>query len=293
MGVLTLYQGDTHERAANVGSGIPHWCVWPDPERTFLVEPGWRIITDSGAFPDVSRGRISIPDALERQLAFESRSGYVSEFLVSYDRLIDEIMKGGKQVKKRWPENLGWSAVEETVAAAKFLSSQRERLGPRRLILSSQGVTPDQYTACSCRVLSHCQPVDCFGFGGFCIIGQRRHLLKGFAETVRRVLPLVKEAGLSRVHLFGVGYTPALLFFEAECRALGLAASTDTNRFYKEVSRGYRFDPRTGSSPKVGRPPKAGRLRVSIENMQAAYEYIRQLPLRPTASQMDLFGLAA
>jgi hypothetical protein len=101
-------------------------------------------------------------------------------------------------------------AVAETIEAAAYLASQRERLAPRKLVLSAQGVDPFQYRECAQEILKHMQPGDSFAFGGWCILGQVRSLLPKFMDTIQLTMPLVAKAGITDVHIFGVLYLPAL-----------------------------------------------------------------------------------
>ena len=48
------------------------------------------------------------------------------------------------------------------------------------------------------------------GFGGWCILGRWKSWLPVFFETCRRTFPLIAKAGVSRLHIFGVLFEPAL-----------------------------------------------------------------------------------
>lgn len=195
---------------------------------------GW---IDSGAFQDVRPDlRLTPAEALSRQLRWE---GLARETwgdprwrlarLVSYDRLIDEKWTAAGKKKVRWSVREADSAVRETVDAAAYLSSRREALSPRGLILACQGVDATQYAECATGVLAHCRPGDVFGLGGWCILGIQRSWLPTFWAAMRRVLPMVRAAGLSQVHIFGVMWRPALggLLWLADQE--GLAVSTDSS----------------------------------------------------------------
>lgn len=196
------------------------------------------VLTDSGAFQDVdTETRLSFEDALERQLEYERRVGYVSEYIVSYDRLVDEQLIEGEKVKQRWGFSAAEEAVRETVDAAKYLSDRREQLAPRKLILSAQGVTIEQYVRCSKQIIAMMDKRDCFGFGGFCIIGQRRNSMtpdgctfpEQFVCIVEEVMPLLQFAGIKRAHVFGVSYLPALRQVIPIAERHGVALSIDTS----------------------------------------------------------------
>lgn len=203
-----------------------------------------RGIVDSGAFTDINRdSRLTYKQALDRQLEFELRASLAWKAIeqlgcawqgyafVSYDRLIDEVKKSdvrGGKVKQRWQWDVAESAMVETIEAARYLASQRQRLAPRRLILSAQGVDAVQYTACAEEVLAVTTPSDIFGLGGWCILGRETKLLSVFWATLYQVLPMVKQAGVKDVHIFGVLYLPALggLLWLAD--KYGLSISTDS-----------------------------------------------------------------
>jgi hypothetical protein len=195
---------------------------------------GLSYLLDSGAFSDPPAARLTPATALERQLSWEERAARVwgvhvpAEALVSYDRLIDEIWVDGFRVKRRWSEAEAWSAVEETVEAAAYLASQRERLRPRALVLAIQGVTAEQYVACAERVLAVAHPDDWLGLGGWCILGRWRSWLPEWFRTIQLVVPRAARSGIRRIHVFGVLYLPALGPLVWLADRYGLAVSTDS-----------------------------------------------------------------
>ena len=203
------------------------------PERVVHAAPLCGLL-DSGAFTDPPHNRLTPELALERQLAWESIASdkwavpFQATGLVSYDLLIDETWIAGTRHKRRWDLRSAETAVRTTVEAAAYLSSQRHTLAPRTLILSAQGVDALQYAECAAGVLQCAQPGDWFGFGGWCILGRFTRMLPIFWQTLHLVLPMVKLAGLSHVHIFGVMYRPALggLLYLAD--QYGLTASTDS-----------------------------------------------------------------
>ena len=212
-----------------------HRCFTPVHAPPPHVDPSrLSYLLDSGAFSDPPSARLTPEAALERQLAWEERAARVwgvhvpAEALVSYDRLIDEIWVGGVRIKRRWSEAEAWRAVDETVEAAAYLSSQRRRLHPRALVLAIQGVTAEQYVACARQVLALAHQDDWLGLGGWCILGRWRSWLPEWFRTIQVVLPLASRAAILRIHVFGVLYLPALgpLVWLADRH--GLAVSTDS-----------------------------------------------------------------
>ena len=195
-----------------------------------------RILLDSGAFTDVMGSRRLDPEqALDRQLAWERRAGerwgapVISHALVSYDRLIDEQELDGRRQKLRWSVADGELAVAETVEAAHYLAAQRERLAPRRLVLSAQGVEANQYARCVERILPAAGPDDWLGLGGWCLLGRWTSWLPEFWRTISRVLPMARDAGIRHAHLFGVLWLPALGCLLWLADRLGMTVSTDSS----------------------------------------------------------------
>lgn len=207
----------------------PQVVSWSDRERSKVVG-----LLDSGAFTDPPHRRLSLEGALARQLSWEERAGakwggpWRASGLVSYDLLIDETWVAGKREKRRWSVDEAEWAVSATIDAAAYLASQRERVAPRTLVLSCQGVDPVQYDECAVEVLKVAQPQDWFGLGGWCILGRQKTLLPSFWSTLRLVLPRVKAAELSHVHVFGVLWEPALAGLAWLAHHHGLTVSTDS-----------------------------------------------------------------
>ncbi len=193
-------------------------------------------ILDSGAFTDVRKARLDPAAALLRQLAWEVHASqrwgapFMASALVSYDQLIDEKLVAGRRVKQRWNVAEADAAVRVTVEAAAYLASHRERLLPRRLLLACQGVDAQQQLECATEILRIAAPGDGFGLGGWCILGRNHGWLPTFWSTLHRLLPLVAAAGLSWVHIFGVGWEVALGGLLWLAHLHGLRVSTDTSR---------------------------------------------------------------
>lgn len=195
-------------------------------------------ILDSGAFTDRPEARLTPAQAFDRQLRWERAAcrlwgipeGAWRAFgLVSYDRLIDEVWVAGRRHKRRWAVADAERAVEETVEAARYLADQRERVAPRTLLLSCQGVDAAQYEACVAEVLRVATSTDWIGLGGWCILGRYTTWLPTFWATLHAVLPRIAAAGIRHVHIFGVLYQPALggLLWLADRH--GLTVSTDSS----------------------------------------------------------------
>ena len=291
--VMKLYIGNSkHVQIQKALKHVNHFCFEP-VGRGHLPDHKCKVLLDSGAFADVRRGRLSFEHALERQLKYEIKNNFISEKIVSYDLLIDEQLQGDRQIKSRWKEKAGWSAVDVTVAAAEFLISHREELRPRQLVLSCQGVTPEQYIECARRILEIASPEDCFGLGGWCIVGQQRHLAKLFWKAINAILPMIAAAGMKDIHVFGLAYVPLIRDFAIACKSFGLESSNDTTRFYCELSRGYTFVSELGKSLYYSGQLATGRNlaldhQLAIANIEAAYKFFAHI--EDWKSPIELFG---
>jgi hypothetical protein len=193
-------------------------------------------LLDSGAFSDPWSKRLSPEQALERQLIWEHKASQLwSQHwqcfgLVSYDLLIDEVWTGTERQKQRWTVKQADHAVAVTVDAANYLADQRQRLWPRNLILSCQGVDAIQYRECVVDILKIATPDDWIGLGGWCILGRQISWMPEFFVTCYEVLPLISTAGIKHVHIFGVLYLPALGGLLWLCDQYNLVVSTDSTR---------------------------------------------------------------
>jgi hypothetical protein len=203
------------------------------------------VLLDSGAFQDIKKSeRLTYQGALNRQLAFEDRTGFQSKFLVSYDRIVDESPTvHGERKKRRVNLTTADSYVQQTIDAAKFLADQRDDLYPRRLVLSNQGVTPDQYIGCLKETLKFAEPTDVIGLGGFCIIGQIPRFTKDYFEVLERALPLLRKKGVRRLHIFGVGVFKTLIRTHVQCWRYGVTPSYDTSSLELNAVYGRAFSP--------------------------------------------------
>lgn len=188
---------------------------------------------------------------MERQLAFEKKIGRSAYALVSYDRLVDEQMEGGEQIKKRVTGDTAEQYVTETIEAAEYLSSRRERLPGRRLVLSCQGSTAEQYLDCLKEVLQIARPGDIVGLGGFCILSKSKTYENQFYEVIREGFPCIKRAGVDRVHIFGMGVFRALVQADIWARMNGLECSYDTSAAEMNAVFGKSFDPVQGQMRQI------------------------------------------
>lgn len=204
------------------------------------------ILLDSGAFSDgieldqdgniVANKRLSFEAALQRQFNHAHKYKYTGqvESIVSYDLLIDETWQDGERSKERWSVESAEYAVEQTVKAAHYLSSQRKRIDAFfghhvRLILSAQGVEAAQYKRCAQEIVKVMKPDDIFGLGGWCITGLRRHeMLPNAAMILPGVFEVLGDAGVKRVHVFGVIIPAMLGFLLYLCDQYGIFLSTDS-----------------------------------------------------------------
>ena len=201
------------------------------------------VLLDSGAFQDIKKAeRLSLQGALDRQLAFEERVGFLSKYLVSYDRIVDESPTvHGERKKRRVGKSTAEKYVEETIDAAKYLADQRDELEPRRLVLSNQGVTPDQYVGGLKEILKFAEPQDVIGLGGFCIIGQIPRFTKDYYDVLERALPLLKAKKVRRLHIFGVGVFKVLIRTHVLCWNHGIIPSYDTSSLELNAIYGRTF----------------------------------------------------
>src|SRR5579884_1341060 len=187
------------------------------------------VIQDSGAFCDGPGYRLSVEQALERQIVHADRFGYAARVTHrgSYDVLIDEKWGSeGRRYTCRWSEAEAWDACIATIQAARYLSRHRHGL---RCILSAQGVTPAQYLKCVAALLPYLEHGDKLGLGGWCIVGKRPwQMLPVFRETMRRVIPFVGQEGVKEIHLWGCLYAPALGELLALCDQHGIRLSVDS-----------------------------------------------------------------
>jgi hypothetical protein len=218
----------------NLG-GLRCFTAAHPPQSLGPVPNSVRALLDSGAFSDLPHKRLSYEAALERQLKWEHRASklwgweFRTDFLASYDLLIDETWVAGKRHKRRWAIEDAHEAVQVSVRAAEYLASCRRELQPRKLVLGVQGVDALQYEECVRGVLDVAAPGDWIGLGGWCILGRFTSWLPTFWASMRRVLPLIASAGVRHVHLYGVLYVQAVGGLLWLCDREGIALSVDSS----------------------------------------------------------------
>ena len=214
----------------------PYACISPVYGKTekkqsvnaVYVPQGTSIIQDSGAFSDGPSLRLSVEEALERQIAHAEQFDYTHQIThrASYDLLIDEKWENGIRHKARWTEADAELAVKLTVKAAAFLSAHRQDIP---CILSAQGVSAKQYLKCAEQVVPHLETQDLFGLGGWCVTGKfPAQIMPVFRETMHEVIPFLGREGVKHVHIWGVCYAPALGELLWLCNQHDIALSTDS-----------------------------------------------------------------
>lgn len=193
------------------------------------LPPDTLVIQDSGAFSDSQVKRLCHKSALERQYAHSEEFNYNSQIThrASYDLLIDEKWENGVRSKRRWSENDAESAVRETVEAVMFM----KRTHSGGTVLSAQGVTANQYLKCAMEIFPLMDmDKDIFGLGGWCITGKMsKRIMPSLRSTFRKVIPAAANAGVKRVHIWGVLYAPALRELLSWCKQFDIVCSTDSS----------------------------------------------------------------
>lgn len=232
--------------------------------------PGARAICDSQAFQTwktrtpgkrTKRERMTADEAIDAQLAFRARlraelgdPAFDFEGVVTYDKLVDEAVVNGKQVKRRAAEVDAVAMVAETIAAARVYQARRDEFGGA-IAYAAQGATLDQYMDCVRQLLPLMRPgKDWLALGGFCIIGQQRSLIPLFIEVCREVAPLLARHGITRVHVLGVTVVEALQYASAVFAEHGIVLSTDSASMEVNALRGREWHvdhmlARPGASP--------------------------------------------
>lgn len=239
--------------------------------------PNTPVLQDSGAFSDGPLCRLDFKESLERQIAHAAKYKYAHliEAVASYDLLIDEKWQDGKRSKRRWDQFHAELAVDETVNAARYLSEHRYCLPySPRLVLSAQGVTPNQYAGCVRRILPFFESRDILGLGGWCILGQRKSYLPDFYETIRAVIPLVSDARIGRVHIWGVLYAPAIGALLWMCDKYGIVPSTDSSGPSVRPARGV-WGYMGWVDKNYKRPPVETRGRERVRHVRAVRNWLK------------------
>lgn len=218
-----------------------------NPERIvgrIMVNPHYRVkvvgdakvICDSGAFQDIDRvTRLTPEQALEKQLSYENNlrlSDHAFNYFESiciYDQMIgvDEQLIDGKKVKMRGTHQTALKAIRETLLAAEYYASRRTSI-EGKICFVGQGIDPRQYIdRCIVPMLDLIRPKDFFAFGGFCIIGRVPSLKPVFYQTFQEAMPLLKKAGVARIHLLGVLVSDVVTWATVEAKKYGIAISND------------------------------------------------------------------
>lgn len=160
-----------------------HLCL--NPKYKVSLQKDVKVLLDSGAFQDREKNtRVTFEEALNRQLKYEKKVGFISERIVSYDYM---------------------GNVEETIKANQYLASKREELKPRQLVLMVQGVTTREYIHCLTETLKIATPEDCIGFGGVALAGKINDLKFKLWDAFKIGLPVIYNSGIKDIHIFGVG----------------------------------------------------------------------------------------
>ncbi|MBA2681123.1 MAG: hypothetical protein H0U76_22335 [Ktedonobacteraceae bacterium] len=186
------------------------------------------VIQDSGAFCDGPGQRLSFEAARKRQIIHAEKYLYASKvaYRFSYDVLIDEKWHHGQRYKQRWTEGEAWEACAVTIQAAGYLSRHRDGIP---CILCAQGVSAAQYLKCVQGILPHLQSGDVLGLGGWCVLGKfPRQIMPAFREMLHQVIPFVGQEGVTRIHIPGCLYAPALGELLYLCDQHGITVSTDS-----------------------------------------------------------------
>lgn len=235
--MITLYVGGQSSTTQGEKQDLGGYrCFTAAYSRNYPEIPTAIGLLDSGAFSDPIAKRLSPETALMRQLKWEASASkklgvdWISQAIASYDLLIDEVWTGEHRVKHRWSVTDAELAIDVTVAAAKYLASQRHYLQPRHLILGCQGVDADQYRHCVEQVLSHAAEGDYCGLGGWCILGRFTSWLPVFQETLHQCIPLIADSPVRHVHIFGVLWDKALAPLLWMADQYGLTVSADSKR---------------------------------------------------------------
>ena len=234
------------------GSKVARWDAPP-------LLPGTLAVCDSQAFQTwetrrigkarTKRERMTPWEAIEAQLAFEKRlqgdgcgPDFRFEAVVTYDKLVDEAVVDGEQVKRRACETDAEGMVEETLRSA-YVYKHREDEFAGAIAYAAQGATLRQYMDCVRALLPLMRPGrDWLALGGFCIIGMHPTLKPLFVAVCREVAPLLKRHGIHRVHVLGVCVCDALREACAIFAEHGIHFSTDSTSMEQNGIMGKVWD---------------------------------------------------
>lgn len=172
--------------------------------------------------------RLDCDEVLERQFKWEATAAkrlgvdWQAEAFASYDDLVPW--------KSPCDMGDGFEAIYNTILGARYLDKQRKHVKPRHLLLGVQGSHPEQYQFCLEEILPYTLKNDWIGFGGWRHLGNHTTQLPIFYETIHRCVPLVGQAGIRRIHLFGVLREEAVAPLLWLCDQHGIDLSVDNNR---------------------------------------------------------------
>lgn len=223
------------------------------------LAPGTLAVCDSQAFQTwktrrigkrrTRKERMTPWEAIDAQLAFENRirvdgcgPDFFFEAVVTYDKLVDEAVVDGKQVKRRACEVDAEGMVEETLRSA-YVYKHREDEFAGAIAYAAQGATLRQYMECVRALLPLMRPGrDWLALGGFCIIGMHPTLKPLFIAVCREVAPLLKQHGIHRAHVLGVCVCDALREACAIFAEHGIEFSTDSTSMEQNGLLGKVWD---------------------------------------------------
>jgi hypothetical protein len=223
------------------------------------LAPGTLAVCDSQAFQQwqtriigkrrTKRERMTPWEAIDAQIAFEQRlrddgcgPSFNFEAVVTYDKLVDEAVVNGKQVKRRASEVDAEGMVEETLRSA-YVYKYREADFAGAIAYAAQGATLRQYMDCVRELLTLMRPgKDWLALGGFCIIGMHPTLKPLFVAVCREVAPLLKACGIHRAHVLGVCVCDALREAAAIFAEYGIEFSTDSTSMEQNGLMGKVWD---------------------------------------------------
>lgn len=197
-------------------------------ETTPLVLTGSRVLSDSGAFSDSPKQRLTPNKALKHQMDHAQKYHYADKIalLGTYDLLIDETWNDDVRTKRRWTLPDAEQAVTETVQNARWLDKHRTGIP---LVLSAQGVDAHQYLLCVEMLVDSFQASDALGLGGWCVVGRiPAQMMTTFRQTMDLVLPFIASQGIDKVHIWGVIFPPALSYLLHVAEQYHISVSTDS-----------------------------------------------------------------
>jgi hypothetical protein len=268
-----------------LGRVAPWWCTSCRCPHTFP-----RVRCDSGAFQDIGRARLFPWQALDAQLRYEEQLRWWTgdqtfhfEALFIYDDPagVDEAVIDGIKVKVRGTEKSAAAAVESTLDAARYYSTQRKHIRAR-IGWVGQGIDAAQYMGCVRAMLPYFRRGDIIGLGGFCIWGRMPRRMRDTAhETIARVVNWGRRRGIREYHMLGVMYAPAVQWAAGLARVRRVRFSTDGSAPEQAAcigGRGYE----AGRQVDLGYRPADKYERyhpcdLALENIRAYHDWARAL----------------